>query len=259
MKQSYRKYFLSALVIFFSACLTAGCGSTSVCYSSEETTITSGAQAEILPEREENDETFYEIYKPYGLTYNQEKGELSFNGELVRCFFDGVYYDEGVSFRCNYFNEKGCVDIHTVRESIDNGDGSIDLLGNLTGIEKSSQKEFEERDLSEFYRSDVIEATTNVSNRPFRLSELFRRQKGFSEIFKKYERLGITYTEPQNGGSRGNVYYNGQLVNAFVDETKNGGVFCFYSDESGSINVQTAYNDRGKLSGVQVTLNPASH
>lgn len=258
-KQSSAKKFLPAFIALW-ACMSmalTGCGNT-VVYC-EETAATDAASTlpEVTSPASEKEEAFYVIYTPYGVSYQQDKNELYFKGELVRCFWDGVEIEKGASTcRCSYFNEKGIVDIHTLWEPTQNEDGSIDPFGTLKGIEKSSQKEFEERDLSEFYRTDMMEATTDaaadagpVSRLGIWLADLFGLQKDFSGIFKEYESYGITYEEPKDGGM-GNVYYNGQPVNAFIDLKENGSVFTFHSGDGGEINVQTVYDGSGKLTGV---------
>lgn len=261
MKQSKSIKFFSAIIALFFCLSTAltGCGSPSASYMEATTTDAISASPESEAAVSDREEAFYEIYKPYGVSFHQEKNELYFNGELVRCFRDEVVIEEGLSARrCDYFNEKGTLDIHTLREPVQNEDGSVDLFGTLKGIEKSSQEEFNERDLSEFYRTDTIEATTETSAETgfaFRLrslfADLFGQQKSFPKIFKEYESYGITYEAPENGGI-GNLYYNGRLVNAFIDQKNDGSVFSFHSEDGGEINVQTVYDDKGKLTDIAV-------
>ncbi len=79
----------------------------------------------------------YSVYAPYGLHFNEAKNELMFEKELVRYFYDGVDLGDGMAaVRCDYLNENGAVDVHTVREPAANGDGSIDPFGKLLGIER---------------------------------------------------------------------------------------------------------------------------
>ena len=48
----------------------------------------------------------------------------------------------------------------------------------------------------------------------------------------------------------GNVYLNGELVQACVDE-KDGGVFSFHSMDGGSLVVRTVYDENGNLTGLK--------
>ena len=52
-------------------------------------------------------------------------------------FQDGTDEDDGASsVHYQYYNGNGTVDVHTVRSAIENGDGSIDSLGEIIKIEK---------------------------------------------------------------------------------------------------------------------------
>ena len=75
---------------------------------------------------------------------------------------------------------------------------------------------------------------------------------GFDDVFEKYAPFGITYEEAEGNSGRGNVYYNGQLVSRFADLTPDGGAFTFTSAGQGSLTVKTVYDDKGRLTGVEV-------
>lgn len=180
-------------------------------------------------------------YNPYGITFDKN-GDMYFQNKLVRYFYDGVDLgDNAAAVRYEYLNEKGTVDVHTTRIATDNGDGSIDPFGELTGIKKYSQAEFEQRNLADL--KGTSEAVTYVS-------EDISEGETFKQKFSKYQRYGIEYKEQKNSGV-GNVYYNGQLVKTFIDENKDGGVFSFQSVDGGEIVVHTVYNKEGKLIGVE--------
>lgn len=188
----------------------------------------------------------YSQYEAFGLQYDGSKNELYFDGELVRYFYDGVKLSDGEeSIYCDFLNEQGTVDVHTIREANANKDGSIDPFGELIGLEPYSQEEFNNRDLSNFYGSS--EAVSNIygANDP--------SAKTFSEIFEKYNEFGIEYVEDENASGTRNVYYNGQLVSSFVDIPPTGGTFTFNSTDGGKINIQTIYDTDGNLAGVEQT------
>ena len=183
-------------------------------------------------------------YEAFGLQYDESKNELFFDGELVRSFYDGVKLNDGTeSIYCDFLNEQGSVDIHTIRAARVNKDSSINQFGELIGMERCSQEEFSNRDLSRLNGSS--EAVTYVDG------AYDPDAKTFSEIFEKYTAFGIEYVEAENASGAGNVYYNGQLVNSFVDISPNGGTFTFHSADSGKINVQTLYDTDGNLTGVE--------
>ena len=141
------------------------------------------------------------------------------------------------SVYCEFLNENGTVDIHTTRETIKNADGSVNPFGRLTGIERYSQEEFDNRDLSSFY--DAPGGSVYVSGFYDPTAE------SFADRFDKYKEFGIEYFESENASGTGNIYYNGKLVKYFLDLSPSGDVFTFQSTDGGSINVQTIYeNDK---------------
>lgn len=198
--------------------------------SNEETVVKEPTKQELLSE-----------YGPYGISFDKD-GKMYFDNELVRYFWDGTKLDDNTAaVKYEYLNEQGTVDVHTIRKVIDNGDGSMDPMGDLTGIVKYSNEEFEHRNLEDL-KGSANEATyvevQSVSG-----------GKTFSQIFSQYKDFGIEYKE-QSGSGRGNVYYNGQLVNLFVDINSDGEVFTFQSMDKGEISVYTVYDEKGKLIGV---------
>ena len=72
-------------------------------------------------------------YGDYGISLDQD-GNMLFQGELVRSFYDGTDKGDGASYQ--YYNGNGTVDVHTVRSATENDDGNIDSLGEIIKIEK---------------------------------------------------------------------------------------------------------------------------
>lgn len=211
-----------------------------------EVTAAGIAQTYVIQDNTPQTPVSYSQYEAFGLQYDESKNELYFDGELVRYFYDGVKLSDGAeSVYCDFLNEQGTVDVHTIREEITNKDGSTDPFGELIGIERYSQEEFNNRDLSNFYGSS--EAIT------YSFGTYDPSAKTFSETFEKYSAFGIEYVEAENASGAGNVYYNGQLVNSFVDSSPNGGTFSFHSADGGKINVRMVYDADGNLTGVKQT------
>ena len=182
-----------------------------------------------------------DLYGDYGISFDKS-GNMLFQGDLVRWFWDGVDVgDSASSVLCQYYNEKGTVDVHTVRSVIDNGDGSVDPFGKLIKIEKDSQEVFDRRDMDE-YLSDGPSTTTasGFSNSNDGTS--------FAEVMKKYAEFGIRY---ESGDGLGNIYYNNQLVKTFIDKNKQGDVFTLSSEDGGEIVVYTVYDKSGNLTGIK--------
>ncbi|NLL77358.1 MAG: hypothetical protein GX235_08935 [Clostridiales bacterium] len=186
-------------------------------------------------------------YGPYGISFDKD-GKMYFNGEIIRYFWDGADLgDNTAAVRYEYLNDEGTVDVHTTRNTIDNGDGSIDPLGDLTGIIQYSQEEFDQRNLDDLNGSSNPVTYVNGDGSVSEGETLAQR-------FAKYKDFGIEYKE-QEGSSVGNVYYDGQLVRTFVDKNKNGGIFTFQSVDGGKIVVHTVYDENGKLIKVEKERN----
>lgn len=187
----------------------------------------------------------YDIYAAFGLTYDPAEDALYFNGERVRYFFDGVDTGTGGQIsRVEHIDRSGTVDVHTLRETLDNGDGSVNPFGPLTGLEADSQAEFGARDI-EALLNPGLEAAAGCSEsggtpgRPF------------AEIFAAYRDWGVEFTESPESSGTGNVYYLGELVDCFADVNPAGGTFVFHSRDRGSCNVRTVYDGKGTLTGVE--------
>lgn len=210
----------------------------------------------------------FEEYTKFGLTWDSAANILCYKGQRVRYFFDGVDMgDDGIAINIEYADseKKGDIDVHTVRERIDNGDGSYDLMGPLTGLEPYSEEEFKARKFipsflsAVAYQNDVTESGFDYAFSYY--PEAMTLQEAtvtdgtgfgttFEEIFSKYKPYGITYEEAEGASGAGNVYYNGKPVHIFSDITPAGGAFSFTSSKKGGINVRTVYQNND-LIGVE--------
>lgn len=98
--------------------------------------------------------------------------------------------------------------------------------------------------MSKFHDSSAEVTSASGNNDP--------SAKTFAERFGTYKEFGIEYVEAQDASGMGNVYYNGQLVDTFIDKSPNGGTFSFRSTDGGEISVQTFYDKEGKLAGIEM-------
>ncbi len=94
-----------------------------------------------------------EGFQKHGISYDSG-GKMYYNGERVRWFWDGYEIWEdgqllGWSMRYEYLDKDGTVDVRTLHDRIDNGDGSYDLYGPLSDIVPYSQAEFNSRTYDE--------------------------------------------------------------------------------------------------------------
>ena len=229
---------LTATAFTLSAILVIGTA-TVFATSEEITSIAEGSGT--YQDNEQDDAELLNSYKEFGISYDIQ-GNMYFKGEAVRYFWDGYEFEENLMSRYEFYNDSGTVDVHTVRNIKDNGDGSIDPSGDLTDIRSYSKAEFDARDTAAI-ENPPMETTAVEDN-----SNTTADGRTFEQIFANYKTYGITYKSGSSG--LGNVYLNGELVKAFVDE-KDGGVFSFHSMDGGSLVVRTVYDENGNLTGLK--------
>lgn len=231
-----RTYLLAALTLALLA--PAGCARVTVTVESASLAAegsTAHAEDPLPPS--------YDIYEAFGLRYDEAADALYFDGQRVRYFFDGVDTGGGQLSRVEHIDGAGTVDVHTVRETVDNGDGSVNPFGPLTGLEADSEAAFRARDVSALPHPglEAVTACSESGGGP---------GVSFAERFEAYRAFGIEFMESPEGSGVGNVYYLGELVDAFAD-LSDAGAFVFHSQDGGSCSVRTVYDRRGALSGVE--------
>lgn len=233
MRRKTGKY--SARAIACAVLMAAGVTTafaTSARQAAAETAVT-GAQSAAVPPAPTRGEIL-ETYGPFGISFG-EGGEMLFEGEPVRYFWDGAETEQGRSVCCEYASESGTVDIRAVRTVMDNGDGSVNPIGELTGIER-----YEE---SDFY------ALTHPATEAVAAGDGDPGGQTFAGIFERFAVFGVACEAAE--GSLVNVFYNGVPVRRFVDERPDGGVFTYDSPGGGEIVLRAVY-DGERLSGVGV-------
>ncbi len=183
-----------------------------------------------------------EAYGPFGISFD-EAGNMLYEGKRVRWFADCVEVEDGaLSTRYVYRNDQGTEYLRTVRDRVDNGDGSYDPFGPLTGIVPWEAGEWDA--LGFLFEGGPIEAVTEATGGD-------GGGVTFAQRFAAYKDFGITYEEAHNASGAGDVYWNGQLVSAFADVSPSGGAFSFHSATPGGIPVRTVYDQDGTLSGIE--------
>ena len=193
-------------------------------------------------EPEPTQEELLAEYGRFGISFDGS-GKMLYNGKPVRWFADGV--DTGDSWFCRYTyqDDQGTEYVRTVREVVDNGDGSVNVFGPLTGIVPLKAGEL---DSFGFLFQGSLEATVAEGD-----SET-AAGTSFEDRFARYREYGITYIEGKSGSGAGNIYFHGQPVHQFSDVTPDGGAFSFTSGEESGIRVRTVYDEQGRLSGMEI-------
>lgn len=97
----------------------------------------------------------FKEYEPFGLKFDEKTKVLSYQNKRVRYFYDGAQLEDNCTVtRLEYADAelKGDIDVHTVRQREENGDGSYNVLGKLTSLEIDAPEVFQNR---HFVSADV--------------------------------------------------------------------------------------------------------
>lgn len=145
------------------------------------------------------------LYETFGMTYDAEKNELWYNGNLVRWFED--YYPVGDNGQggMDFFNEKGVVDVYAVRDfsnPIQHADGSYDPSGHVVALKEFSAEEFAARDIQALQKPPITIACAGNPPTP----------KEQQAIAAEYAAFGITYDS-----DTGQWYFHGEKIRYFFD------------------------------------------
>ncbi len=211
---------------------------------------------------------YYEEYQRLGIEIVGEKQIFYYNGQEVRYFLDGIETDGNEIAKYTYFNEKGTIDLHTIWEEKENGDGSIDPMYKRLRIEPYSQEEFDARDIdnltAEFagtwiaYSDAVAQGDGGPDAMWAEDAQLQEEQSDdWAETLAPYLPFGLTYQYDWEAELRGEyaltMWYQGREVRGIYDETagtwitEHAGTSTFSADAG---ELYAVYTD-GKMSGLR--------
>ena len=155
-------------------------------------------------------EKLYAPYEEFGMHYDAEKDELTYNGKPVRWFEDFYSINGKEMTGLNFLNENGTVDVYAVRdlENISkSADGSANSGGTLIGLKEFSQQEFDARDIEAYKNAQSV--TTNGK---------LRGAEETAKLVEEYKAFGLTYDADND-----QLFFNGEKVRYFQDVlTSNG-------------------------------------
>ena len=178
----------------------------------------------------------FKIYEQFGMTCDNNKQELAFNGKLVRWFEDYYPIDGTNKAGISYFNENGVVDVYAVRDLSKvkrNADGSFDPGGKLVGLKEFTEKEFAARDIDAiknpkaqtaiagdnvskaFAKEEFAYSTTDTIEEPKTQTAIADDPISDNVInawLAEYKDYGVTYNTKND-----QWYFNGEKVRRFVD------------------------------------------
>lgn len=211
-------------------------------------------------------------FKQFGVDGNMAEG-LTYQGQPIRILVDAVSIigGDGYAVQYVYRNERGTVDVHTLRSAVQNQDGSANPVGNLIGMAAKGDPAFDQAMIDSAAFSDGLQVTAVMEKYVFTEAEKStdilteaipetiaqgtETDEGvpMPDMFQKYTRWGLAYQETTaEAGIQRSLTYQGQWVNHFADITPYGGVFTFGSSEQrkGGITVRTVYDENGSLVGL---------
>lgn len=137
----------------------------------------------------------FKIYEQFGMTYDVNKNQLTFNGKSVRWFEDYYPVDGTDQAGAYHFDADGIVDVYAVR------DLSNDPSGELVGLREFSQEEFDSRDIERIKNS----TQEVVAGYPISDDEI-------NAWLTEYEAFGVTYDR-----SNEQWYFHGERVRRIMD------------------------------------------
>lgn len=183
-------------------------------------------------------------YAPFGLSENG--GELSYMGKKVRSFDDSVELEKETSAsKVLYFDPEGTVNLQTVREPVQNADGSIDPFGFVTGLEEIPDETADELRIrhSGGRLGPFAEYTDEEVLPPFEAT---------ADFLKDYAPFGLRY-ELNVETDKFEMEWNGRPVHSLYDPYKE--IWAAWSLNAtnlgpDSVDLEAVYTD-GKLTGLK--------
>ena len=155
-------------------------------------------------------EKMYAPYEEFGMNYDAEKDELTYNGKLVRWFEDFYSINDKEMAGLSFLNENGTVDVYAVR-NLENtsklADGSADTNSTLIGLKEFSQQEFEAREIATYKSTQSVTTEGKL-----------RSTEETARLVGEYKAFGLTYDADND-----QIFFNGEKVRYFQDVlTSNG-------------------------------------
>lgn len=186
-------------------------------------------------------------YEPYGLVWNEGEKALFWNGERVRYFLDGVDLDGmgAMAIRLEYADAEfvGDIDVHTVRQRVQNADGSFDPMGPLTGLEKYSQAD---------YDMNTLRVTAALEAETYTAQEIAMELEETQALLQAYIPFGLSYETDATTGEI-SMSWQGKPVHSVFDAEK--GVWAANSMRGlylgpNAVDLEAVY-EQGELIGLQ--------
>ena len=178
--------------------------------------------------------SLFDDYKRCGLIFQNNDGILYWKGQQVRIFVDGAEYGDGYASQYEHYDPEGTIDVHTVRERVDNGDGSYSLMGPLVRLE-----EFEPDQMF----LDALEGQRYVE-----AESQYEAERSAKEL-ERYKPFGLAYSfDPNQETGQLSMTWNGQPVRSLSDPERQ--LWVCSSLGTKGLDIEAIYKG-GKLTGLR--------
>lgn len=193
---------------------------------------TETGEGEVVEKGEADYASLFEEYKRWGLTFQNNDGSLYWNGQRVRIFVDGAEFGGGYVSQYEHYDLEGVIDVRTVRERVDNGDGSYDPMGPLVRLE-----EFEPDQMF----LDALEGQRYVG------AEIQYEAEHTAKELERYAPFGLTGETDITTGKL-SMTWNGQPVRSLFDPERQ--LWLCNSLGTKGLDIEAVYKD-GRLTGLR--------
>lgn len=186
----------------------------SVTASENSDTIYSPLPSSGFSKDDKTSENVLASYQKYGISYNKDNDTWFYQNKPVRALLDRY---NGNTF----FSGNGEINLKAI----------YDDNGNFQKIEVLTDKQMEQ-ELS----SNSVKKNTSLTER-----------------FAELEKYGVMFVPSETDSTKGDLYYNGELVKYFADPNPSGN-FTFFSETEGSnLTLYITYNEDGTLKKLNTT------
>ncbi|WP_322200586.1 M56 family metallopeptidase [Acutalibacter intestini] len=176
--------------------------------------------------------SLFDDYRRCGLTFQNHDGNLYWKGQRVRIFVDGAECGGGFVSTYEHYDPEGAIDVRTVRERIDNGDGSEDWRGPLVRLEEFTPDRM---------FLDALEGQKYVG------AEIQYEAEHTAKELERYAPFGLV---GKTNAATGELImnWNGRPVRSLFDEERQ--LWIANSLGGNGLNLEAVY-ENGKLTGVR--------
>ncbi|WP_300685391.1 M56 family metallopeptidase [Acutalibacter sp. 1XD8-36] len=176
--------------------------------------------------------SLFDDYMSCGLDFNNSDGSLYWKGQRVRIFVDGAELGEGFVSVYEHYDPDGAIDVHAVRERVDNGDGSYSLMGPLVRLEEFTPDRM---------FLDALEGQKYVG------AEIQYEAEQTAIRLEPYTPYGLTYKTDTRTGELA-MEWNGKPVRSLFDAERQ--LWTANSLGGNGLNLEAVY-ENGMLTGLR--------